>query len=241
MLYMGKHLLLNRHKDLLADTTHFTKNQFVNNKIMLYQWIRPEFIDAKVTEEYVRDTAVFCRLLNKVHTPTEKLHCIVEIAKLVYKHGGRSMGQEDFLPVFIFTFVHHQVPDIFYNLLYITKYMPVSAPECEKECTHVNTNHTRLVEDCECSVRVPTCSAREVSFYLTNFEATVTFIERLEFTNLNVSRSEYDQCIESHSHKVDTTRMDTTRPTARMGVLETIKNTADLFRRFINGENLGGL
>ncbi|KAL0265842.1 UNVERIFIED_CONTAM: hypothetical protein PYX00_011560 [Menopon gallinae] len=209
MFYLEKYILFSRCRTLMFDRQAATRNQFINNKVVLYQWIRPEFLDAKVSSTYVRDAAVFCEMINSVHTPTEKLYCIVEISRLVYEHGGSTMGQDDFLPVFIFTFVHLRTRDLLLNLLYIQRYMPMPAAQCHAECTHVGTAHSGLLESCECTIRVPCCGTKEALFYLTNFEAAVVFIERLEYRDLRVDRSTYNRHIEKYSCKIDTTCLDT--------------------------------
>lgn len=208
MFYLEKYILSGYYRHLMFDKCEGTRNQFINNKVTLYQWIMPEFLDAKISNEYIRDASVFCEMINSVHTPTEKLYCIIEISKLVYVYGGGNIGQEDFLPVFIFTFIHLQTRDLLFNLLYIQRYMPVTAARCHGECTHIGNIHTDLQESCECTIRVPLCSAKETLFYLTNFEAAVVFIERLEYGNLKVDQDTYNRQIARCCSKIDTTRLD---------------------------------
>lgn len=208
MFYLEKYTLTGYYRYLMFDEWKAARNQFINNKVTLYQWIVPEFLDAKVSSAYIRDASVFCEMINHVHTPTEKLYCIVEISRLVYMHGGGNMGQEDFLPVFIFTFIHLQTRDLLFNLLYIQRYMPVPAARCSGECTHIGNTRGDLHESCECTIRVPCCSAKEALFYLTNFEAAVVFIERLEYGDLKVDQDTYNRQIARHCRKIDTTRLD---------------------------------
>lgn len=204
MFYLERYLLTSCYEHLFVDKKYSYRNQFVNNKVILYQWIKPEFIDTCVHDRYIKEAAAFCKLLNKVYTPTEKLHCVVEISKLIYKYGGEGLGQEDFLPIFIFTFIHMKVQDIFYNLLYMKKYRSVPITRCCSECVHMNIGHINLIKDCDCVKRMPRCNFKEQAFYLTTFEAMATFIERLEYKDLNVDRNTYNTFMEKHFVEIDT-------------------------------------
>lgn len=204
MFYLEKYLLTGNYEHLFIDKKYSYKNQFVNNKTILYQWIKPEFIDICVHDEYIKEASFFCKLLNEVRTPTEKLYCIVEISKLIYKYEGEGLGQENFLPIFIFTFIHLKVQDVFYNLLYIKKYRPVPVTRCYDGCAHVNLGNMNAIKDCDCTERTPNCNVKEQSFYLTNFEAMVTFIERLEYSGLNVDKNIYNDFMAKHFVEIDT-------------------------------------
>lgn len=234
MFYLEKYILFNYYKTLVFDKREATRNQFINNKISLYQWIRPDFLDVKISGAYIRDVSVFCDMINSVHTPTEKLYCIIEISKLVYEYGGDTIGQEDFLPVFIFTFIHLQTRDLLFNLLYIQRYMPVPAARCNTGCTHIGATHNNLQESCECTIRVPCCNAKEITFYLTNFEAAIVFIERLEYKDLKVDRDTYNRHIEKYFCKIDTACLDTKKDGLVTKIAKDIVKSVSSFLRLVS-------
>eukprot|EP00866_Antonospora_locustae_P000653 jgi/Antlo1/653/346 len=231
MFYLEKYILSGYYRYFVFDKWVAARNQFINNKVTLYQWIMPEYIDAKISSAYIQDVSVFCKMINSVHTPTEKLHCIIEISRLVYMHGGGNIGQEEFLPVFIFTFIHLQTRDLLFNLLYIQWYMPMPAARCHGECIHIGNTRNDLQENCECTIRVPCCSAKETLFYLTNFEAAIVFIERLEYENLKVDQDTYNKQIAKHCCKIDTTRLDVRGDCIAAGIAKEVTKFVSYFLR----------
>lgn len=234
-LYLEKYLLTDFYSEFILESSYFDENQFINNKIEIYHWLKPENFGIEVSMQYIREVSPFCTLINKFVTPTEKLYCIIEISKKIYKFGNQKMGQDEFFPVFIFTFIHLKVKDLLYNLVYIKKYKSIQAKLCTNICTHVFLDNYKIIEnDCECVTRISNATEKEMCFYLVNFEAMVNFIKRFEYKDLDIKKDVYDDNISNNLKNIDLSEYSSSKIKFKKDLIKGFKESFSKFIDYIS-------
>lgn len=224
MLVAEKYIMIDIYNKMFYDKNEFYRNQFINNKMIILQWITPQNLEVEIKDDYLADSEIFCNKMAGFKTATEKLFCIIEICKMIYKHYTNEIGQDDFIPIFIYTFLHFKVKDLLLTYRFITRFLPVPIQRCTPTCLHLKN------ELCGCLTREYHSNSRESTFYLTNFEAMFTFIERCEFGDINVDQDVYNEHIQQYLGSIDGNKLDVANSNWRKKAIDgTKKQVSQLY------------
>lgn len=204
LFYFEKYLLVSDYELIFFDLNLFYRNQFVNNKVIMFGWIEPKHLEISLNHEYITAVLASVSDINTLFTPTEKMCQLIEISKLIYSFHGKNLSQEKFLPIFIYTFLHFQIKNLVYNFNYIKGYFGIPMTRCKSDCTHLEGSD---YEKCDCTANMTNLSIKEQEFYLTNFEAAICFIEIIDFNVIKANVKEYCDNIERLSESIDKSKM----------------------------------
>lgn len=203
IFYFEKYLLVSDYEILFFDHDSFYKNQLVNNKVVLFDWIKPQHLEIELHPEYLNYVNSHIYDINTLFTPSEKLFQIIELSKIIYQFHGKDLCQGKFLPIFIYTLIYFQVKNLYHNLIYMQRYFTIPIQNCRSKCPHLENSSN---EKCECTDNISSISFKEQKFYLLNLEAAICFIEKIDFSLLNVELEEYCRNLDSRVHRIDTSK-----------------------------------
>ncbi|XP_033102183.1 rab5 GDP/GTP exchange factor-like [Anneissia japonica] len=149
------------------------KDLAIQNRIRRLRWVSTEMLEALIDE----NNENVCKLIEQAETeliemnskraPVDKLSCVVNCCKLVFKMlqvtKGAPASADDFLPVLIYTVLKANPPRLHSNVQYITRF----------------ANPQRIMKG-------------EPGYYFTNLCCAITFIENLDAQSLAISQQDYE-------------------------------------------------
>ncbi|XP_071946477.1 rab5 GDP/GTP exchange factor-like [Antedon mediterranea] len=150
------------------------KDLAIQNRIRRLRWVSTDMLEALIDESNEN----VCKMMNEAETeliemnskraPLDKLNCVVNCSKLVFKMlqatKGSPVSADDFLPVLIYTVLKANPPCLHSNVQYITRF----------------ANPQRIMKG-------------EPGYFFTNLCCAITFIENLDAQSLSISQDDYDE------------------------------------------------
>ncbi|KAM0678740.1 hypothetical protein BDAP_000523 [Binucleata daphniae] len=183
------------------------KNNFVNNKIVLYEWISFKHLEICVEPksndlyaiyfeyEIHQRLHIIAKKLNNIehaHTPNKKVLILLDIVQSIFEIIELCKDTDLFLSLIIFIVIKSQVKNILLHITFIEVFLREPLKICQNKCLHlVSVDKSRY---CTCLNAIK-YSNNEVLYYLTSFKAAIVFIERLEYSSLCISEIEFNKKI----------------------------------------------
>lgn len=186
------------------------RNIFINNQLILYRWIEFKHLEIKFDKHILKDSLNNFNRLSLYKTPTEKINCYMTHIKFLYKEIGIEKGTEDILPILIYSIIKSNINNIYIEKIFMDYYKRKNFNHCQYECTHLNNNFLKkieLTEICDC-LNYCIYDYNETTYYLTLLDTAISFIERIEFKSLKITREEYDDYINQHVILLRTTNKE---------------------------------
>jgi len=169
---LEKFVTVNLHARLFGNREEERKKDTeIINKLKKLNWITLKHMEVheSVGEDKSSITLACTELkkMNKFKTPRDKLVCIRNCSKVIYKllstgGEGSKSGADDFLPVLIIILIHANPPNLQSNIQYIRRFRHPS----------------RLLE--------------EAGYYLTQLESAVHFLLNVKAQFLKLSEEEFE-------------------------------------------------
>ncbi|KAK1349956.1 vacuolar sorting protein 9 domain-containing protein [Hamiltosporidium magnivora] len=165
---------------------------------MLYSWIESEHLEIKLDTCLLNNSLINFSKLPFYRTPTEKINCYMKHIKFCYKEIGIEKGAEEILPILIYSIIKSDIHNVYIEKLFMNYYKHKNFNRCQHNCTHLNNNFLNFVEPKEICDCLDECmnNYNETTYYLALLDTAISFIERIEFKSLNISREEYNAFID---------------------------------------------
>lgn len=185
LLFVEKLFMYNLfHKfRLSSDNT----NIFINEKILLYQWIKPSHLNLPEIDlsNYVSE---FSKIQHS-NVPSVKIFHMMTGFQRIYNDLGRDTDYDIVLSIVVFAFIKAQIKDIHTHIKFMKTFKRDYYKKCEADCCHGFS-----INVC-CTCLTSQNWNGEEEYYLTTCEAALTFIKQLEYCNLNIEVTEFDNRI----------------------------------------------
>lgn len=167
-------------------------NDLINQKMLLYSWIRPEHLELEIDHAQTEDALKRLRAIPESTTPTDKILCVMEGVEALYGSIGCTRGQDDMLPSLIYCLIKTGEANMYLEIQFMTLYKRESVGGCRAGCLH----GLGIEVECSCLQRKQ-YDEKEVAYYLTSLQAAMDFIKKMEYYDLKISKAEFDQNIEN--------------------------------------------
>ncbi|KAH9411073.1 vacuolar sorting protein 9 [Ordospora pajunii] len=166
----------------ISDST----NQLVNRKLILYEWIRPEHLELDIHHENLEHLSQSLKAIPSLSTSTEKILHVMQTIERLYRIIGQHEDQGKMLSAIIYCIIKSSVTNIYLEAQFMAKYRRRIADPCTLECLH------GIGINIHCDYPAPSMySEKEITYYLTSFQAAIDFIRRMEYYDLKISESEF--------------------------------------------------
>ncbi|ORD94986.1 hypothetical protein ECANGB1_1650 [Enterospora canceri] len=172
---------------------------FVNEKILLYQWIKP--IHLKLDGVYAQNEKLsrsindFIRIA-KSNIPSVKTFYMMVAFENMFRKFGEDLEYDKMLSIVIFCLIKTKIKDLSLHIRFMRLFRREYFRPCDKECDHGFSMNVR----CDCLVSKNWCG--QDLYYLTTCEAALEFIERMEYYDLNVEVDEYNNKLSKKLEKL---------------------------------------
>lgn len=163
-------------------------NELINQKILLYRWIKPEHLELKVNQTQLEPASQTFKSISGYSTPTEKISCMMAGIEELHRVIGKNNGQEEILPSIIYCLIKSESTNIGSETQFMTLYRRRSLSMCYAGCSH------RFEINCNC-IQKKVYDEKEVTYYLTSMQAAIDFIKRMEYYDLKICEIEFNQNI----------------------------------------------
>lgn len=104
--------------------------------------------------------------MNEFKAPRDKLICVLNCCKILVRSIQKlraEAGADEFMPVLIFSLLHSNIPSLFSNIQFISRF------------------------------RNPSKLQSEAGYYLTNVMSAITFIDKLDGSCLKIEKDKYEE------------------------------------------------
>ncbi|KAM0672243.1 hypothetical protein OCOL_000901 [Ordospora colligata] len=165
-------------------------NQLINKKLILYKWIKPEHLELGINNESLEHLFPLFEAIASLSTPTEKIIHLMQIIEKLYGTIGQHENQGEMLSAIIYCIVKSSVPNIYLEVQFMVKYRRRIVDICMPECLH------GIGISIHCNCPAPRMyGEKEITYYLTSFQAAIDFIRRMEYYDLKINESEFHRNI----------------------------------------------
>ena len=165
-------------------------NQLINKKLILYKWIKPEHLEIGINNEKLEHLFPLFKAITSLSTPTEKIMHLMQIIERLYGAIGQHEDQGEILSAIIYCIVKSSVPNIYLEVQFMIKYRRRIVDICMPECLH------GIGINMHCNCPAPRIyGEKEITYYLTSFQAAIDFIRRMEYYDLKINESEFHRNI----------------------------------------------
>ncbi len=173
-------------------------NLFINNKLELYQWIKPKHLEitSPVSDHIVKQfkkISLYC-------IPSVKLNYFMKAVKALYKFIGKNKSQNEFFSCLVFYLIKAQIKDLYFHIMLINLFQRKYLNLCGIDCNH----GFKISIFCSCMKREDWKD--EENYYLTTANAAIEFIMRIEFYDLNITSVEFNKEIEQKLNNLKITK-----------------------------------
>lgn len=186
------------------------KNIFINNKIILYQWIEPKHLEIEIIEQKDELYAIF-EEINKLNEldliakafaqiktqkiANNKIILILNIIRNLYNFLGINANHDTLLSLLIYIIIKSQTKDVLLHLNFVNRFKRKRFKPCLTNCHH--SMPYEYLDICSCYI-TSNAKDEEINYYLITLEAAIIFIERMEFKSLKINREEFDKNIKKY-------------------------------------------
>lgn len=171
-------------------------NIFINNKLELYQWIKPEHLEIK---EIIADNIIgLFKNIGLRSLPSVKLNYFMKAVQNLYKYIGQNKSQDMFFPCVVFCMLKAQIKDIYLHV----KFMKLFSRKYESQCKTKSCTHGFSIPIC-CMCMFRNEWNGQESYYLTMADAALQFIMTIEFYNLKITKNEFNDQLEKRLSKLN--------------------------------------
>lgn len=150
-------------------------NNFINNQIILFQWVDFENIGASPQNLAIAEQT-FTKIFGNENIEL-KLDNYIETVKEIYKTVGIGKGTDEILTFLIILILKTVSRNILLNYEEIIRFLIKKKSE--------------------------NCGNPEIEYYITLLGSAINFIKNLEYRNLNVKKEYFDAMIEKYSKQLD--------------------------------------
>ncbi|KAM0688278.1 hypothetical protein COBT_000472 [Conglomerata obtusa] len=214
LYYMEKYIFDNMYFFLLYNLEDY-RNNFINNKILLYEWIEFEHLEINFKNDendfynifYEYDLfeklILIGEYLNGIKgytLPVYKLHVLMCTIKQIYRVVGSESSLDDIFPILIFIIIKSRIKDFCLHLNFTNLYYRENRNKCIKNCIHLL--NSSVTTACECYEYIE-FDQRQVDYYMTCYDSALIFIERLEFKSIKIDATEYENKIVKNIQKLE--------------------------------------
>lgn len=161
-------------------------NDLTNSKLLLYQWIKPMYLDIPEIENIGFIIEPLAKLSKSI-VPSVKIYYLQEFIERLYLQIGKISGHDVFFPNIIYCFIKANIKDIFVHLYILKTFRRKHYLKCSLFCNH------GFNEPVGCDCLVSKFWDQESEYYVTTCIAAVDYISKMEYYSLNVDSKVFDE------------------------------------------------
>ncbi|KAL6121514.1 hypothetical protein NUSPORA_01544 [Nucleospora cyclopteri] len=184
MLFIEKMVVYNLfHKFKLNKNS---SNRLLNEKILLYQWIKPEHLKLPKDIDLQQNIADFHKI-HRSNVPSVKIFYLMKAVKHLYKKIGETTSYDTILSCIIYCLIRSKIKDLFVHISFMRMFRRDYFNDCNAKCDHgfsININ-------CDCLISYNW--KNEEKYYLTTCEAAIEWIQKVEYYNLSIEINEFEK------------------------------------------------
>lgn len=132
MMFIEKITMDNVFKDYRQKVDSI--NCLTNNKMKLYQWIKPKHLEISCLT--FTDVITSFTKIKKSSIPSVKIYHLMDGIKKLYDKIGRNLGLDVFFPYLVYCLIKTDLDDIYANMHYINTFRRKFFLPCSLDCDH---------------------------------------------------------------------------------------------------------
>ena len=165
-------------------------NLLVEEKIKLYRFIKPEHLKISVDSVKLDKIVSSFNNLSVSNIPSCKIYYIMNAFQTIFDILGKDIEYDQMLSIVIYSIIKADLKDMYNQIKLIKHFKRSYVDKCIVDCCH----GFNIDINCDC-LKSDDYSGEE-EYYIITCEAAIEYIEKMEYSNLNISIKEYNKHID---------------------------------------------